>query len=254
MPKRTAKQLLYGLFYLACWAAVLSLVYFIWLRSPASCFDNKKNQDEADVDCGGASCIPCELKHIQPLQSDTVLALPIKGELTLVGRVVNPNPHYGADSFDFLFSVYGKDGKVLLNFSGKSFIYAQEFNYLIEPALPVAMDLSQIDHATLTLQNPEWKPSTDFAEPTLTIREQTTRAESQNAITSGVLVNNGTLKVSTVMIQALFKNKNGIVIGASQTIVKDVLPSENSRFEIHHPLLPEIDLGKTEIPAPKAMR
>lgn len=252
MPKRTAKQLLYGLFYLACWAAVLSFVYFVWLRSPVSCFDNKKNQDETDIDCGGASCIPCELKHIQPLAHEPVIVLKADNKVTLAAKIMNQNAHYGASQFEYVFEVYAADNSIIKTVSGSSFIFGGEFAYLIEPGLD--LDFQRIARVDLAVQNPQWKSPQEFPPPSVVMREQKAEKSGNEIKVSGVIVNNDTLPVSVALVQALFKDKFGVVRGASQTELRDIAPFENRRFEIHHPLLPEIDLGKTEIRAPKAMR
>lgn len=250
MPKRTAKQILYGLLYLAFWAAVVSLIYFAWLRSPASCFDNRQNQDETGIDCGG-SCIPCELKNIQPLVSDQVAFLPVGDRTTLIARVKNPNVHYGASEFDYAFRVYAPQGALLDTISGKSFVYGNQFNYLVNPALP--LDPAKVGRVELVIQNPEWRSEAEFAAPNVQVREQKIAAAGQEVSVSGVAVNNGTLKVSTLFMQALFRNRFGIIIGASQTEVHDVVPFENRRFEIHHPLLPDMDPSQTSVLPPKAI-
>ncbi|MBU6415055.1 hypothetical protein KGQ34_02340, partial [Patescibacteria group bacterium] len=50
-------------------AAVAAGILFLFARRlipQPTCFDNKKNQNEEEVDCGGV-CAPCALKHQEPL-------------------------------------------------------------------------------------------------------------------------------------------------------------------------------------------
>lgn len=250
MPKRTAKQILYGLLYLGFWAAVASFVYVVWFSSPASCFDNAKNQDETDIDCGGVSCISCELKHIQALAHEQVVVLRVGNKVTLAAKIINQNPTYGASQFDYTFEVYAADNSLIKAIKGKSFVYGAEFVYLIEPGL--TLDFQKIARVDLAIENPEWKSPEEFLSPRLEVREVKTETSGNEIKITGVIVNNDTLTLSFATMQALLKDKFGNIRGASQTEVRDVAPFENRRFEIHHPVLPEIDIAKTEIRAPRA--
>ena len=64
---RKFKQFIYLLFYVLCWSAVIAGIYFLFLKPAPSCFDNKQNQGEEGIDCGGPCskvCIPQAIKTI----------------------------------------------------------------------------------------------------------------------------------------------------------------------------------------------
>ena len=50
---------------------LLNLYYFSHL--PDTCSDGIKNQDEEDIDCGGAVCPACALKHSKCIDYSCIL-------------------------------------------------------------------------------------------------------------------------------------------------------------------------------------
>ena len=65
MDWRTKKQLtILAVVFLALFVVLLAIGLSVFY-SPGSCADNKKNQSEEDVDCGGP-CPPCAFKQLRP--------------------------------------------------------------------------------------------------------------------------------------------------------------------------------------------
>lgn len=241
---RRAKQFVYGLSFLLFWGVIFGGAYLVWFQSAPSCFDNRQNQNETGVDCGG-SCISCELKNAQSLQVQMVRVLPLDSKVTLVGRVVNPNEHVAAEEFDYIFTLFGSSDEVIKTVSGKSFVYSNRLRYIIHPGVDIS---ERIARAELVLAAPSWRPEAEFPAPLVRLRESKSETSgTEEVVTSGILVNEGNLPVARATVQALYYGATRVLLGASQTEVRDIDPLQNRRFEIHHPLLPDLDPRATQV-------
>lgn len=112
--------------------AALAAGYFVWRMVPAStCFDNKKNQGELEVDCGGP-CGPCELKHPQAIGKFWARAIPIGGNrYDLAAEIKNPNEVLSSRRVQYEFTLADEFG-VIAKRAGETFIYPQERTHVVE--------------------------------------------------------------------------------------------------------------------------
>ena len=99
---RFLKQFIYGLLYLSIVALLAGGVYYFYFIPNPSCFDNIKNQEETEVDCGG-SCIDCELLTIALEVDEPQVFSAGNLKSTILGRVVNRSVNYGFYSFEYEF-------------------------------------------------------------------------------------------------------------------------------------------------------
>src|SRR3989344_3830137 len=123
---RFLKQFLYGGFYLFLWLIAGFLVYLIFFRTTASCFDNIQNQNETGADCGGVCGIDCELKYINPLTVSRPLIFKNNDQISLWAKIRNPNLAYGSDKMEYKINFYDSQNNLLLSLSRSAFIYAGE--------------------------------------------------------------------------------------------------------------------------------
>lgn len=244
MPKRTLKQILYGGAFLLFLGVIFSGIYFLALKPAPSCFDNRKNQDEVEIDCGG-SCMACALKNVKGLEVQPAIYLPVGEKTTLLGRVLNSNELVGASLFDYEFRAYGAGEELLAVVSGKAFVYPNKLRYIIEPAADI--DPKNVLRVDFEVKNPVWNLDIEFAPPNTQLREVKTEVLGQNVKTSGIFVNNSNLPVSRALIQAVFYGNLGTIVAASQTELRDISPFQNRRFEIPHPAVPNLDPGATRV-------
>ncbi len=158
MNLRRAKQVIYGAFYAIIWFGVIATVYARFFVVAPSCFDKIQNQGELGVDCGGpcaAACIPNTLKALSPI-SNPLVFVSGPGHYTLLSQIANTNPGFAARSFNYHFDLYDASGTKIASVPGQSFAYSGEVKYLVAPNLEIAMP---VDHAVLTIENPEWVPA-----------------------------------------------------------------------------------------------
>jgi hypothetical protein len=252
---RHVKQLIYGIFYLALWAAFIGGIY-AWQKPAPSCFDNSKNQNETGIDCGGVCSKVCIPEAIAPLAQvgdpklivfDNVSAVPPQApRVSIVSEVQNSNLDFGASSFEYVFNVYGQGGEVIASFPGRSFIYAGEIKRLalLNETLPLGSDPSS---AKIVIQKPIWTPIARLSRPELTVQTANTIEDNGNLVTQGILVNQDSVDFATVYITAVYYDQNGAVIGVTGTERNTVAAGESREFALFHPMIPSAAPERTQV-------
>lgn len=116
----TKKQFAYFVVFLL---AVAGIFYFFWFKVTApTCFDNKQNQGEDEIDCGGPCKRQClgEIKDIIVLWSK-VVALG-GGKYEAVALVKNPNLFLALPSLKYQFKFYDENNLLVAARDGETFV------------------------------------------------------------------------------------------------------------------------------------
>jgi len=239
MKNRLLKQFLYGIFYLI----ILGLIGYggYNIASPApSCFDNKLNGLEENIDCGG-SCIACSIKNLSDIKVVEALVLDSGNQKSsIVLRIENPNSTYGVVNFKYSIKDPSNDKNIIEN---ESFIYPSEIKYIIHPAI----DKFISDQISVVVNREKlWESRNNFSLPKVGTIQVTHSTDGQFIKTNGLVSNNETNPFPEIIINALYYNEVNTIIGASRTIIFDVLSFEQRRFDITHPDV-GADLSKTRI-------
>lgn len=136
MDKRLRKQIIIGAIFLAIFLSIGGGIYLA-VRPQATCFDNKRNQRETGVDCGGP-CISCDLKNNPPItvQKQPAFFVTQDNKINIYFQLMDSNPEWGAKSFSYRLTLNGQNGETQkLKFS--DFILPQEIKYILLPQLKV---------------------------------------------------------------------------------------------------------------------
>ncbi len=166
MNRRIIKQFIYGGFFLAVVFLIGFGAYWIF-SSKASCFDNKKNQSERGIDCGGL-CVSCGIKYPENLNSVWVKTLPAGENKTIaVSGIENPNVEVGSE-FSYTVNIFSKNGVILKTLNSDSFIYAGEKKILVDV---FEADFKNIDKAEISFSNVNFRPRSEFSKPKAEVRE-----------------------------------------------------------------------------------
>lgn len=96
-----------------------------------SCFDNRQNQQETGVDCGGP-CLPCVLKYPKSLEVFWTKIIPVgENNYDAVAFIGNPNAILASGKLEYKFTLFDEFGKVGER-SGQTFLLAQERAHIVE--------------------------------------------------------------------------------------------------------------------------
>lgn len=243
---RIIKQIIYGTLYIAIAGLIVYGLSSLNIFSAPSCLDNKQNQGEGGIDCGG-SCIPCAIKNLQPIRSQ-VQIFGVNGNTNAVITFANPNLEYGADSFTYTLNFYNQAKENIFSLAKDSFIYpAEAQKVIVEPNLRIGFP-GIAGEPELVISNPNWKPGAEFPEPRVQTRQIKTEIAGSQAAVTGILVNRESFTISRAGVGALIYQNlpdgNTRLVGASKTFLQNLNSLEERAFTIIIPL--ESALTKSE--------
>jgi hypothetical protein len=150
----TVKKQLFFLALLPLFVALVIVVFWFVLTRP-TCFDNKQNQDEEGVDCGG----PCAKKCLGDIRDLNILWVKFfevgKGKYDVAAMVNNPNSELGIPSIKYYFRLVDKKGDLIIEKQGETFITPGENFPLFLANIDVGLRLPS--RAFLEFEeNPQW--------------------------------------------------------------------------------------------------
>lgn len=221
------RQLLYGGIVLGFLFVITALpIYFIFVKKEATCFDGIKNQNEANIDCGGVCERACMEQVVDfPV---TLWARSFKvtgGTYNLTAYVQNANVDYVSEPASYIFRVYDKDNVLIGVREGlvsvpptKNFpIFEQGFNAGERIPAKVFFEFTQ---------NMNWKKYLG-SKPEIEIIDErfvgTTNASTSLPRLEAEIENRTINTYRNVEVVALIYDKDGNAMAASRTYV-DTLP------------------------------
>lgn len=220
-------------------AAVLFGIIFLLvyrLTPQPTCFDNRKNQNEEDVDCGGP-CVSCALKHQEPLELSWSPRFFLVGDhqYDFVAEIRNPNLALGG-TFLYTFKIFDNTGFLLAERKGRSFMYPGETAHLIENSFVTERT---IDHVNLEILGTTFTFSKDV-EPDLIAGRKTYDIKTgiqgkQVSHVTTLLVNRTLEDQKNIMVNVLLYDKDGNVVGVNKTVVDSLASGVSMPLEFSWP-------------------
>lgn len=239
MNPRLAKQLLYGAGYLTVFFLIVFAIYLVWLKPAPTCFDNRQNQNETGVDCGGF-CPSCKIKTLIPPEISWLKYFSIDNQTIVAAEIKNSNLNYGADSFSYTIDAYDNNGAKIKSLTKNSFIYAGEIKYLVEP---IEINSKNIKEVKFSFSDINWKLNEEFKKPIIQLRD----VKAESTAVSGFLTNNNAFRLSKIRIFGFQYNQYGIIASASKTELENMPAFEEKFFKINFPKnLNNIEPSKTK--------
>lgn len=193
-----------------------------------NCYDNIKNQDEKDVDCGGV-CPNCKVKLNNEIFSEKAEAVKIgDNQYLLITNIYNLNPIVGSDSFKYSFSLYDYNNNVFRKIDGYGFIYPSEEKYIIdnvsnisEKILEVKFDMSDFDLKDFSYNAPKY--NIDFSDSKFKFNSDKT------AEFSAIARNKSKDDLGNIDVVILARDKNNKIILAKSANI-GALPHNDISF------------------------
>ena len=172
MKWSTQKQLSYGIVFLLIIIIVIGVpTYFTFFNKPATCFDNRQNQNETGVDCGGVCTKACVADVIENPIVLWSRAFPIaNGKYNLVAYLQNPNIDYVSEPFTYVFSIFdennvligSREGTISAPYDKNFVVFEQAFDAGQRPIGKVTFDItSKITWRKSPSQNTKFSVSSD---------------------------------------------------------------------------------------------
>lgn len=204
---------------------VAASVAFLTIRRYApkpTCFDNRQNQREEEVDCGGP-CLACALKHQKDVEIFWTRFVKSRANTyDAAAEIRNPNVKLAARSFRYELQLFDDTGFLVASRRGISFIYPGETAHLAEVGLVTQRNVVK---AKLVADSFEWTLA-EGAPPDVIAGNKEYVIEDENGLkTSAVraLITNRSINDATdVEVAALVFDQDGNLVGVNGTVIGEI--------------------------------
>lgn len=203
-------------------AVILIPVFFsIYLWFPtASCQDNRRNQGEEGIDCGGP-CASCALKNPQAVNVFWARFVSVReGSYDAVAEVKNPNIKLGAEEIEYEFQFFDDSDILVARRIGRSFLYPGETAHFVESNITTGRTISRVLFA---VRGVSWV-FTDRIPPDVAVgdRKLVVSGEKRETTVTATLLNRSLGDFKEVTVSALVFDQEENILAVSKTVEKDV--------------------------------
>jgi Mg-chelatase subunit ChlD len=198
---------------------ILSIVGYVFFYDAPTCMDNRKNQNETGIDCGGLCARICE-DDAERLTIDWVRLFKIReGVYSAVARLENPAPNSIAKDVPYTFSLKDRGGRVVATRSGSVFIPSRDTFVVFEGTI-----ISDDDPESVTFafdEEPAWERS-DYIEPDIVVVDkQLTDLETTPRLVA-TLQNPHLVDIKNITLDALIYDDQGNAVQVSETYIERI--------------------------------
>lgn len=209
---------------------IVAALIAVWFSFKAyftpTCFDNRQNGGEADVDCGG-SCVSCEVKHAKDVAIFWTRGVAVReNSYDAVAYVENQNEAVSSPRLKYEFVLSDDKGEIARR-KGESYIFPQERTYIIENAIEVSRPPSQVDFRVL---QDEWayasKPPPDLV---VEKKEYGVQGDGalQNSVVRASIFNREPFGFREAEVIFVVFDNAGAVLGVSKVLAEEVRSGES---------------------------
>ncbi|HJX30420.1 MAG TPA: hypothetical protein VJ624_01015 [Thermodesulfobacteriota bacterium] len=213
-----------------------TVIYYAFLKPGPTCYDRIRNQDEEEIDCGGLSCISCEIKTLKQIEIIWAEAIPVAPNLyDLAAKIKNPNPNFGTSYVKYEFELKNQSGQSVGIKSGSTFILPNSSKYIIENNIENQSQIVSVELRIDTGDPLTWEKLKDYQAPELYIKDKKFETPGQGeyyAQASGVVKNGTNFGFDTVDINIILFDSNSEPIGAAKSKINTLTAAEDRYFSI----------------------
>ncbi|OHA59069.1 MAG: hypothetical protein A2571_03480 [Candidatus Vogelbacteria bacterium RIFOXYD1_FULL_44_32] len=216
--------------------ALVGGVFYYFKKPNPSCFDNKKNQTELGVDCGGTCAKVCQTETVALAVLWTRVFEITPGNYSALAYVENANRQFGLPNFTYEFILTDAEGGEITRATGQTFANPKErfmvFSANISaPAGKVARAFVEFPASLV------WQRLTK-SELKLEVKRKDWQMAPTPNLTAEVL--NGEVRdLRQIPVYVVLSDKNGNAISASATFIDEIkgLTATNIYFTWPLPLV-----------------
>lgn len=207
MDLRAKKQIIIASIFVLIILTMAFAIDFFYFREAPTCSDNKQNQKEEGIDCGGP-CVACEIKNLKNIEISWAKALPTQNQnYDLVARIKNVNQNEGSREFTYEFQLYDLNNKLIVSKSGTNFILPREEKYIIEQKVFTKEPPAIIK---LNIGQANWEKISDYNPPELQVFDKKFEPSNELPVhtrASAIVKNSGystykKIKIAIVLLDA----------------------------------------------------
>lgn len=201
-------------------------VYFRYFNNAPSCFDDKFNQDERDIDCGGVCAKLCPFESRDPILSLERLYYGSPGTYSALALLENTNQGVFAREVSYVFRIYDKNNILLFEIPGTTFVPpARVFPIFISPILTGNREAVK---AVFQITNHpiDWERGS-FDEPDLDVVNVSKSEDDKQTTIEARILNNEVYPVRNTQVVAIVYDNNNNAVRASATKVDYISPKDD---------------------------
>ncbi len=205
-----------------------AFLVFLRVKPVSSCTDNRQNQGEEDIDCGGPSCAPCAVKHAKDIVTYWARIVPLRsGVYDVAAEIENINEAVSSGDVNYAFTLF--DGKgAIAERTGSTFMYAHERTLVTEEAIAADRIPTGVRFA---ITGVVWQARADLRPAIVVVRREYAVVEEPDGrrkSTINAIVRNDTgndFRRALVQFVALDAQDN--LIGANKLVVENFRAGES---------------------------
>ncbi len=190
------------------------------IRPEASCFDNRRNQNETGVDCGGV-CGACRVSaQAQSLKIDESYVIDgVDGRVDAVTKITNPNHALGASRVRYALQLKDAQGNIVGERIGATFILPAETKYILEPGITI-LDGAQVASADFSIKDVSWEGFDGYQEPRIVVLNKAYTVINTDTVYSrvtGLVRNESEFDFASIRVNVVLKDDSGAPIAIHRT-------------------------------------
>ena len=247
MKWSTQNQLKYGLGTFLFFALVIFIPYYIYfINVPPTCFDNKQNQDERGVDCGGVCTKACKTDAInKPIVVWARAFLIANGKYNLVAYLQNPNVDYVSNPFPYTLNVFDENNTLIGSRDGVTSVPYEKGFVVFEQAFDAGE--RKINKVTFDIQSDLVWNKTPIQKSKFDTYSYGISNVAGTPTLKGTMTNKTSNNYSNFYVVAIVYGLDGNVLTVSRTLVDELRASGKVDVVFSWPNLSDIKYSKVEI-------
>lgn len=190
--------------------------YFAYRLIPAeTCFDQKQNQDETGIDCGGSSCELCLTEQAKDLVIVWTRYFEVRpGVYDVAALVENVNISIGIEALPYEFRLYGDEDAFLASRRGRTYSLPNQQFLIFESSLQTGSFPPR--RMIFKLDEFSWKRAEEQSLPISIARTDRQLALPRPKLTV-TLANSSIRDVSRLDVMAIVSDASGNAIGVNSS-------------------------------------
>ncbi len=207
--------------------AIISVVIIAFIYEVPSCNDRKQNQDETGIDCGGSCLQLCTTDVSMPV---VVFARALQigeGKADFIAYIENRNNNAEAEDAPYLIEFFDEHTNRIAFREGTITLSKTSRTPLFIPNIYAGGDRIAQTFITFDSEKIIFKRAQDQIEEPLRILEREYKEGETPRVTANIF-NPREETLRNVRVVAVLFNSSDEVIGASQTIINSLAPSQAS--------------------------
>lgn len=224
---------------------VLVLPAYLLLHKRATCFDGRQNGGEKGVDCGGSCANLCRSQYLDP-NVRWVRSIEVKpGLYNALAYIENPNIDAGTDSVEYILKIKDKEGVLIYERKGKTFIPPIKFFAIFEGGIPTGEKIPTKVTFEFTSDS-MWK-KLENKEVGLSVMNEKISSEDMSPRVEAVIENKTVQPIFNIEVVAIVYGEDGNSLGFSRTFIDELSKGESQNVTFTWPKSFGSSVAKIEI-------